>query len=531
MALTRINDGILSRVLVTPSSCISRCTALPGPLPPFHVHHRRFLRRHSMFVTPWSLSTFTAHKVNRCSVASKATVEEATFTLGPHFDEQHVRDARFEGVLETKSGYTGQQDGCRSLTKAVRITFDPTRTCYRDLLNLFWKQYLQFWKQYGGSSQTPKYKAAIWYHNAQQAQDAEDAFFQFSEHCGKKPRVDVLPATKWIDAVHGPDLVDRKSNGTIQTRLMCQRCFRAKRVCICSALPVQGPTWTETHFIVLMHPNEGRRTTGTARLCQSVLRNCEVIVLDLLAKNVRKIDPKWRAIEGIHPSLQEGLSDMDTRWNKILARNPKLCKALANLEGNSTLLLYPGPESLPLDQLLLDSSTMASNSSVEDGKRAHVLDNSRVACISSGGKGTNLTTPKTLILLDGTWSETRDILRCIPPLNTLQRASLPSHVATKADGRLMTRRCRQQKSGKSSFVCTLGAVVAALEIMEPCVAKKHRNIWLQPLHKLIEVEIAQLPDHLRHVKGQQVLQEYKAAGLPIAGPLSQIPNVPSSRSE
>lgn len=73
------------------------------------------------------------------------------------------------------------------------IEFDPSRTEYKELLGLFWKQY-------HGSSSKVQYKTAIWYHTEEQQKAIEESIGEFSTRSGRQPKIDVLPASKWYDA-------------------------------------------------------------------------------------------------------------------------------------------------------------------------------------------------------------------------------------------------------------------------------------------------------------------------------------------
>lgn len=99
-------------------------------------------------------------------------------------------------------GYTGgtserptYESVCRGdgHTEALKIRYDPQKTDYKELLDLFWKQYR-------GSSGKPQYKSAIWYHNEEQKRAIEDSMAQYAARSGRTPKLDVLPATKWNDA-------------------------------------------------------------------------------------------------------------------------------------------------------------------------------------------------------------------------------------------------------------------------------------------------------------------------------------------
>merc|ERR1712178_190003 len=105
------------------------------------------------------------------------------------------------GVKFTTVGYTGgtspnptYETVCRGdgHTEAIKIEYDPSRTDYKELLDMFWKMYR------GGSSK-PQYKSAIWYHNDKQRQEIEESMQKFAEKTGRVPKLDVLPATPWYD--------------------------------------------------------------------------------------------------------------------------------------------------------------------------------------------------------------------------------------------------------------------------------------------------------------------------------------------
>ncbi len=85
------------------------------------------------------------------------------------------------------------------------------------------------------------------------------------------------------------------------------------------------------------------------------------------------------------------------------------------------LLLFPGPDALPVDQL---------------GARA----------------------PKTVVAIDGTWSQAKNLFRDNPWLQTLPRCALPEHGVS---------RYRVRKEPVAGYVSTLEAVLSVLEVLEP----------------------------------------------------------------
>eukprot|EP00746_Dinoflagellata_sp_MGD_P011228 gnl/MRDRNA2_/MRDRNA2_123485_c0_seq1.p1 gnl/MRDRNA2_/MRDRNA2_123485_c0~~gnl/MRDRNA2_/MRDRNA2_123485_c0_seq1.p1 ORF type:complete len:121 (+),score=37.25 gnl/MRDRNA2_/MRDRNA2_123485_c0_seq1:185-547(+) len=104
--------------------------------------------------------------------------------------------------MDTTVGYTGGESESPTYktvcagdghTEALKIKYDPDKTKYKELLDLFWEQY-------DGSFPSPQYKSAIWYHSEEQKQAIEDSISQYSKRFGSEPELDVLPATHWTDA-------------------------------------------------------------------------------------------------------------------------------------------------------------------------------------------------------------------------------------------------------------------------------------------------------------------------------------------
>lgn len=92
-------------------------------------------------------------------------------------------------------------------------------------------------------------------------------------------------------------------------RPWCTRCFRAKRVCICDALPAE-PLATKTRILVFIHPQEVKRKCGTAPLLKACLSN-------LVLKEAERF-----------PEPEE---------------EPEFHEAL-RADGNTCICFFPGPE-------------------------------------------------------------------------------------------------------------------------------------------------------------------------------------------
>ena len=88
-----------------------------------------------------------------------------------------------EGVLSVESGYTGghvpdpsYEQVCTATTghaEAVRITFDPEVTSYREILEVFFAIHDPTTPNQQGNDVGPQYRSAIFYHDEQQKAAAE----------------------------------------------------------------------------------------------------------------------------------------------------------------------------------------------------------------------------------------------------------------------------------------------------------------------------------------------------------------------
>jgi peptide-methionine (S)-S-oxide reductase len=147
----------------------------------------------------------------RAQAAENKNLEIATFAGGcfwcvePPFDE-------LEGVISTTSGYTGGQkknptyeevsSGGTGHTEAVQIAFDPTKISYSQLLDVFWKNIDPTTPHRQFCDVGSQYRAAIFYHGAEQKREAE-ASKKALEESGRlmKPIVtEIVPAAEFYPA-------------------------------------------------------------------------------------------------------------------------------------------------------------------------------------------------------------------------------------------------------------------------------------------------------------------------------------------
>lgn len=173
----------------------------------------------------------------------------------------------------------------------------------------------------------------------------------------------------------------------VRSRPTCFRCFRPRITCFCRDLDVFD---SDPEIVILIHPRETKRAVGTARLAHLSIRNSSLV-------------------RGDAP-----IFDRDSR-----------VRAWASDTGRRSVVLFPGPDSLDLDDPHVDLAPLKSS---PQGLRVFVID--------------------------GTWSEARkmvqrsEILRALPRI--MFRPDRPSNY-------------RIRKQPKPVCVSTIEAIHALLE--------------------------------------------------------------------
>lgn len=137
--------------------------------------------------------------------------EVATLAGGCFWCLEAVYD-QVEGVEAVESGYTGgavsdptYEQVCGGRTghaEAVKITFDPARISYRELVEIFFAVHDPTTLNRQGNDVGTQYRSAIFYHTPDQQRTAEDVMAAVTKaNIYPNPIVTELqPATQWYEA-------------------------------------------------------------------------------------------------------------------------------------------------------------------------------------------------------------------------------------------------------------------------------------------------------------------------------------------
>ena len=146
-----------------------------------------------------STAAFTGSKVNE-----GAAIDTATFGAGCFWCVEAIFQ-QVEGVLKVTSGYCGghvinptyEQVNTKTTGHAevAQIIFDPKKISFDELLEIFWQTHDPTTLNRQGNDVGPQYRSAVFYHNAEQKQKAE----QYKEALNKSGAFD-SPIVTTIEA-------------------------------------------------------------------------------------------------------------------------------------------------------------------------------------------------------------------------------------------------------------------------------------------------------------------------------------------
>eukprot|EP00405_Crypthecodinium_cohnii_P046552 CAMPEP_0206575126 /NCGR_PEP_ID=MMETSP0325_2-20121206/29874_1 /ASSEMBLY_ACC=CAM_ASM_000347 /TAXON_ID=2866 /ORGANISM="Crypthecodinium cohnii, Strain Seligo" /LENGTH=417 /DNA_ID=CAMNT_0054079899 /DNA_START=62 /DNA_END=1315 /DNA_ORIENTATION=- len=231
-------------------------------------------------------------------------------------------------------------------------------------------------------------------------------------------------------------------------RPYCERCFRAKDVCLCSALPEGAPLNTKSRIVLLIHPKEVRRALGTAPLLRCCLQN-------LIIKEGDRF-PEPEDDPDFHRALTAG--------------------------GSKPYLVCPGPGA---EELRAPVSKGGSSSSTS--KPPSINDDSGTGTAEKGdADNVESSPPRTLIFIDGKWSQAKSMVnRSTWLMETLPRVVL---VPTEQSGYTF------RKQPAEGCLSTLEAVAEALLALEGPRGPELKAALIKPFRRMVEQQCGYIPE-------------------------------------
>ena len=136
-----------------------------------------------------------------------ARYEKATFA-GGCFWCMEAPFERLKGVIEVVSGYTGgrgknptyEDYASKGHLEAIQITYDPTKTSYSDLLEVFWRQIDPTDESGQFADRGSQYKTAIFYHNEEQKKIAEESKKEVAKRFDDPIATEIIEASEFYEA-------------------------------------------------------------------------------------------------------------------------------------------------------------------------------------------------------------------------------------------------------------------------------------------------------------------------------------------
>ena len=139
----------------------------------------------------------------------KQKTEIATFAAGCFWGVE-AAFRQINGVKSTRVGYTGgkmenpsYEDVCTDETghaEAVEVTFDPKKTPYEKLLDVFWSNHNPTQGNGQGPDVGTQYRSAVFYHNAKQRELASKSLKEQQKKYDKKITTEIKLAEKFYVA-------------------------------------------------------------------------------------------------------------------------------------------------------------------------------------------------------------------------------------------------------------------------------------------------------------------------------------------
>ena len=144
------------------------------------------------------------------SIEAKANTQETAIVAGGCFWCVESDFDKLDGVMSTISGYIGGSaedadykkvsHGGTGHYEAVKITFDPERISYKELMDYFWKHIDPLDANGQFCDKGTQYRAGIFYINEEQKQIALDSKERAAKLLGKQIVTEIMQADTFYDA-------------------------------------------------------------------------------------------------------------------------------------------------------------------------------------------------------------------------------------------------------------------------------------------------------------------------------------------
>ncbi|HET6401362.1 MAG TPA: peptide-methionine (S)-S-oxide reductase MsrA [Candidatus Kapabacteria bacterium] len=137
---------------------------------------------------------------------SDSTTQHATFAMGCFWHSEEIF-LEIKGVKNALPGYCGGTEpnpsyslvstGTTRYAESVDVTFDPSQISYQKLLEVFFKEHDPTTKDRQGPDEGPQYRSVIFYHNAEQKQEAESYIHQIAGNYSSPIVTELAPFSKF----------------------------------------------------------------------------------------------------------------------------------------------------------------------------------------------------------------------------------------------------------------------------------------------------------------------------------------------
>ncbi|HZK76710.1 MAG TPA: peptide-methionine (S)-S-oxide reductase MsrA [Candidatus Kapabacteria bacterium] len=137
---------------------------------------------------------------------SDSTTQHATFAMGCFWHSEEIF-LEIKGVKDAEPGYCGGTEpnpsyelvGSSSTryAESVDVTFDPAQISYQKLLEVFFAEHDPTTVDRQGPDDGPQYRSAIFYHTAEQKQEAENYIRQIARNYTSPIVTELAPFSKF----------------------------------------------------------------------------------------------------------------------------------------------------------------------------------------------------------------------------------------------------------------------------------------------------------------------------------------------